>query len=61
MQPQSPTPHDQPVYVFVPKPRCPECGSARLTAYRTTQNSDGTTMRHVVCLECYAKCRVVLE
>jgi len=47
-------------YVFVDRPRCPECQSVNLKPYRTT--TDGETIsRHEACQTCGTKFILVLE
>ena len=40
-------------YVFVTRPRCPECNSAELRAYKTIKSEDGLVVtRYTLCLKC---------
>ena len=59
--PDDPPGDRQPTYVFVPRVRCPFCSSARLASYRSTNCSDGSTMRHTICNDCHQRFRVVVE
>jgi uncharacterized OB-fold protein len=47
-------------YVFGVRPRCDECGSPELKAYRTDTAGE-TIARHVECKACGAKFVLVLE
>jgi len=47
-------------YVFGVRPRCAECGSPELKAYRTDTAGE-TIARHVECKACGAKFVLVLE
>ena len=48
-------------YIYFERPRCPECGSIRLRAYRSTKNGDRSVTRNSRCLDCGAKLIVVAE
>lgn len=50
-----------PLYVYVRRPRCPWCRSARLLAYRSRREADGSTTRWSRCAECNRTCVVVVE
>jgi len=47
-------------YVFGVRPRCDQCGSSELKAYRTDTAGE-TIARHVECKACGAKFVLVLE
>ncbi len=42
-------------YLFIRLPRCPQCASTRLRAYKTIRMSTGTTMRYLQCANCGRK------
>lgn len=48
-------------YLFLERPRCPECGSTRLRTYRSVEQEDGTRLRYSECLTCGCRLRIVLE
>lgn len=48
--------------VVYPRPRCYQCGSARLSAKDgSRQQGDGSVLRFTVCLDCGKKFNLVLE
>jgi hypothetical protein len=52
----------QPHYVYVVRPRCPDCGEVEtLLAYRTVDNGDGTKTRYARCRSCEARAVLILE
>jgi len=48
-------------YVYVERPRCPECQSVRILAYKTIDQGDGSLTRYTCCRDCQAKFILVLE
>ena len=57
-QPSREPPH----YVYIQRPRCPECGEVEtLMAYRTVDNGDKTKTRYARCRSCKARVVMVLE
>jgi DNA-directed RNA polymerase subunit M/transcription elongation factor TFIIS len=48
-------------YVFVERPRCPICNSAKLRTVRTERHGDESVTRHTRCCDCRAKFFVVVE
>lgn len=50
-----------PTIVFIERARCPGCGSANLRTYRSTDQGDGSVLRHCVCRDCGERVRVVVE
>ncbi|NLF08948.1 MAG: hypothetical protein GX594_13355 [Pirellulaceae bacterium] len=53
---------DPPHYVYVTRPRCPECGEVEtLLAYRTVDNGDGSKTRYAHCRSCHARVVIILE
>ena len=56
------TQRDPPQYVYVQRPRCPQCGQVEsLLAYRTADNADGSKTRYVRCRSCEARVVLILE
>ncbi|NLF08214.1 MAG: hypothetical protein GX594_09575, partial [Pirellulaceae bacterium] len=51
----------QPELIFWQWPRCPDCGSNRLLAYKTTRCGDGSTTRRCKCADCGRRVHIVLE
>lgn len=47
-------------FVFVHRPRCPECGSAWLLTQRSFDNGDGSRTRPTICRDCGERFRVVI-
>lgn len=51
-----------PQYLYVTRPRCPECGKVEtLLAYRTVDNGDGSKTRYARCRSCRVRVVMVLE
>ncbi len=50
-----------PRYVYVQRPRCPDCGGVKLLAYRTSKNGDGSLTRYVRCADCQARVILIVE
>jgi len=48
-------------YIYFQRPRCPDCGSVKLLAYRSTDNGDGSVTRYVRCADCGARFVLVVE
>ena len=48
-------------YVFIPRPRCPACGSTSLQTIRSNDQGDGTTARRTACRECGHRFFVIVE
>jgi len=51
----------RPRYLYVQRPRCPECGGVKLLAYRTSQNGDGSLTRYARCGDCHTRLILILE
>lgn len=51
----------EPEIIEVQRPRCPNCGSSRLLAYKTRHGGDGTTTRHTRCEACGRRVHLVFE
>lgn len=51
----------RPRYAWAKWPRCPECQSPRLRAYRTSRHGDSSITRHCKCQDCGARVYVVWE
>lgn len=55
-------PDDDYIFFTERRPRCLSCGSAELHAYKSMPaEEDGTRMRYVVCRECAARWKLVIE
>jgi hypothetical protein len=54
-------PPRHPVIVFIERARCPACDSPNLRTYRSTDQHDGSTLRHCVCRDCLTRIHVVVE
>jgi DNA-directed RNA polymerase subunit M/transcription elongation factor TFIIS len=52
---------ERPKYVYVTRPKCPDCGSVKLRAYKTIPNGDLTLTRYCKCGECQARLILVVE
>lgn len=52
---------EAPRYVYLTRPRCPECGGVRLLAYATRSNGDGSRTRYAKCGDCGARVVLVVE
>jgi DNA-directed RNA polymerase subunit M/transcription elongation factor TFIIS len=53
---------DGPTYLYVRRPRCPDCGEVEtLLAYKTVDNGDGSKTRYAKCRSCSARVVMVLE
>jgi DNA-directed RNA polymerase subunit M/transcription elongation factor TFIIS len=53
--------HSPAVYVFAERPRCPNCYSARLLAYKTVRSTDDSITRRCRCACCGQRIDVVWE
>ena len=51
----------EPRYVYVERPRCPECQSVQILAYKTIDGGDGSLSRYTLCRSCHAKFILVME
>ncbi len=59
---QDATKDDSRRYVFIERPRCPECGSTHLRTIRSkSDKNDGSTSRRTVCKACGHKFFVIVE
>jgi len=54
-------PREGPPYLFIERPRCPNCGSLKLRTYRTSRHGDDSLTRHAACADCGQKVLIVLE
>jgi transposase-like protein len=61
MNPSVDRPRKEDRYLYVARPRCPECASPKLKAYRSMDNGDGSISRYVRCEQCGRKLILVLE
>ncbi len=48
-------------YIYVTRPRCSDCGSVKLRAYRSQPNGDGSLTRYAKCKDCGARFVLVVE
>jgi transposase-like protein len=48
-------------YAWFQRPRCPQCHSVRLRAYKTIHGAADTIYRYSQCQECQTKAIIVLE
>jgi hypothetical protein len=53
--------HEPAAYVYFQRPRCVDCGSVKLRAYKSLDNLDGTRTRYAKCLDCGRRLVLVAE
>ena len=61
LEPTAKPERERPTYVYVRRPRCPDCGGVRLLAYRSVKQGDGTVTRYVRCSGCGRRVVLIIE
>ena len=55
------TARQPPAYLWIRRPRCPDCGSAKLKVQRSVDNGDGSRTRYCKCGCCGLNVVLIVE